>query len=451
LRVCEVAGHGRGLKAIAAIASCEEVLRIPEDSLLNLFTALRSERFGTAARLLLAGGLHPDTVAMLFAVSEWRRCHGEGGRGAAPWADLLATAPSLDDALQLLAWPLEAVEALGSGQLVDTVSGALASLWSLCREVSLAIRRLPESVVDSLRGEIGFDDLLWAKCLFDSRAVSVTMEAPLHLATPTAGTATSAKPSGPEGSQMIYLRNLGELGDRWVACPKSVTCLAPGIDLLNHDARGLCSPPAFDAERRVLAVTTVAAVPMGAELCLCYGALQNFEFLLYYGFCPKENPHDRVTLTVDPPSDDPHASVREVMLRLHAIPTHHVLRPPSSQTCAGGDGWDSIGILPPQLLRCMRIFVTEDPDNVEVDCPPGVGIDRTEVLDVTCLDALTGLLSELLALFEQPAPAPPPLWWPIYGPQVMAFRESQGALLGANLAAVRQLRERLARMVEGMG
>merc|ERR1712032_1373648 len=120
----------------------------------------------------------------------------------------------------------------------------------------------------------------------------------------------------------------------------------------------------------MLAVTTIALVPMGVELCLCYGALQNFEFLLYYGFCPNENPHDRITLTVDPPSDDPHVCVRELMLRMHSIPTDHVLRPSSWQNCAGGDGWDSLGILPPQLLRCMRVLVSEDPDAVDVDGPP---------------------------------------------------------------------------------
>ncbi|CAE7247942.1 unnamed protein product, partial [Symbiodinium pilosum] len=74
---------------------------------------------------------------------------------------------------------------------------------------------------ESMRGPVSFDDLLWARCLFDSRAVSLEI-----------------KVDGPAipGVQL----------------PARVVCLAPEVDLLNHSSTGVCAPPFFDNQRRTL-------------------------------------------------------------------------------------------------------------------------------------------------------------------------------------------------------
>merc|ERR1711862_792568 len=111
-------------------------------------------------------------------------------------------------------------------------------------------------------------------------------------------------------------------------------------------------------------------VPKGRELCLCYGPLQNFELLMYYGFCLQDNPHDRLTVTTDaPPEQD--SSAREVILQLNGIPTEHVLLPWENSardpSVGSGMSWASIGCVPPQLLRCLRLLLAEVPELVDVD------------------------------------------------------------------------------------
>jgi len=196
----------------------------------------------------------------------------------------------------------------------------------------------------------------------------------------------------------------------WVQCPKRITSLAPGVDLLNHHARGSCNTPYFDESRRSLVISTAAAVPAGAELCLTYGALQNWEFMMYYGFCPDENPYDRVTLSIDP-SDMVEGRAEEisVLMRLHGIPNEHMLRPADATceqnafgppteivSCRVGKGWPSFGILPPQLLCCLRLlFANDDISNMN---PCGVpGLDwKTRACDLQCIGLMKEILDALL-------------------------------------------------------
>merc|ERR1711862_92781 len=180
---------------------------------------------------------------------------------------------------------------------------------------------------------------------------------------------------------------------------------------------------------------TVAGVAAGRELCLCYGPLQNFELLLYYGFCLQDNPHDRLTVSMDPPPAEDSYD-REVLLQLRGIPTEHVLLPGahmSQESPAGSSmSWASIGCLPPQLLRCLRILLATSPESVDVDVAPGAGESNGEMLslDLYCLDVLDGLLASLAAPFSQSTEDKPlPLWWPEYGDAVSAFHASQMKLI----------------------
>ena len=93
------------------------------------------------------------------------------------------------------------------------------------------------------------------------------------------------------------------------------------MDLLNHHHLGACAPPYFDDVRKELMVKLLASA--SGEVCLSYGPLQNWELLLYYGFCPLENPHDRLVVQVDLPEDPE----KELVLKLHGIPTQVALRP----------------------------------------------------------------------------------------------------------------------------
>lgn len=450
LRVRNMALSGRGLFATLPLKSGEDVLRCPEDALLNVFTAMKSKHFGATARHLLDQGLHSDTVAMLFAIAERRRCGGNSG--AAPWAEVLASSPSVEEAPQLMAWPVEAIQALGSAQVAKLVEENLSELWRLSAEVKQKFAALPKDCMASLCGPIGLDDLLWARCFFDSRAVAVTMEAPLCFR--ATGRHVNPPPEEEDGYQWILLRDPASenAGGTWQRCPRAVSSLAPGVELLNHEANGVCASPAFDESSRSLVVATVAGVPKDRELCLCYGPLQNFELLLYYGFCLQDNPHDRLTISTDAPSDED-GSTKEVLMRLNGIPSEHVLLPgiSAAEDSTKRDGkqslsWASIGCLPPQMFRCLRLLLAEAPESVEFDLAPGAPevSDEMKALDLQCLDVLEDLLASLAEPFTEPlVDEPLPLWWLEYGEAVSAFRASQRALISANCSALDALRSKL--------
>jgi len=444
LRWSDFVDQGRGVVAAEAISAGTEVLRVPRACLLNVYTALTSQTFGPTARALMMAGLHEETIAMLFAVAERRRCQGiklpEGGDYDVPWADLLLRNPGLERVQELLAWPIEAVEALGAEQICAVFKENLASLWKLSHEVVAVVRELPQEAARGLGGPIGFDDLLWARCLFDSRAVAAEVPVPAELRAAAGG---PEAPAAVEGQQWLALRDSAGAHKAWAACSARVVCLVPIVEMLNHSARGACLAPTFDKERQALVVATAAGVPAGSELCLCYGALQNWELLMYYGFCPDENPHDRLTLSIDLPEDMEDASAA-VLLRLHAVPTDHALRPSagSEEPVQGAVGsWDLLGVLPPQLLRCLRLLLSEDAGFVDVDAPPG--IPELLELDVRCLATAEDLLKGLQASFEPVLADPRPLWWYQYGAPVMKYRASQHALVAASVRAAEVARARL--------
>merc|ERR1712130_576106 len=163
---------------------------------------------------------------------------------------------------------------------------------------------------------------------------------------------------------------------------------------------------------------------------------------MYYGFCPRNNPHDRLTLSIDP-NDVPDGTGREVLMRLNGIPTEHMLRPMIEVTDLGGsgEGWSSLGILPPQLLRCLRLLVSEDPADVDPSATPG-SQDASRELDLQCADVMEDLLKSVIRPFVNCADKQA-LWWPLFGDAVGSFHQSQFELLKANLAAVDEFRVRL--------
>merc|ERR1712232_643237 len=86
----------------------------------------------------------------------------------------------------------------------------------------------------------------------------------------------------------------------------------------------------------------------------------------------------------------------------------------------------------------MRVFLADRPDLLDHSTGPCSSSDSA-VLDLQCLAALEQLLDGLLAPLQEPPEDPLPLWWPLCGALVQEFRESQCALVAANLAAVRRV------------
>ncbi|CAE8643870.1 unnamed protein product [Polarella glacialis] len=187
-----------------------------------------------------------------------------------------------------------------------------------------------------------------------------------------------------------------------------------------------------------------------AELPFCEAVPTTAEeMLMYYGFCPEANPHDRLTLDISVP-DGPRAAEIEVMLRLYGMSTEHSLRPavirPGEDSAEPPLGvWAALGLLPPQLFRCLRLFLSEDLDLLDLDAAPGQGGQLEVDLQVlaTIEELLQGLLTPLVDESDRTTSSSRPLWWPFFGDIVQAFRASQRDLLEANLHDAIRLRARL--------
>ncbi|CAK9118702.1 unnamed protein product [Durusdinium trenchii] len=388
LRAAEFVERGLGLIVEEELQPGEELLRVPEEMLLNIYTALQSEHFGSAAKKLLQSGLHVETVTMLFALTEKRSHEARQARRSSRRICCLCLGPSRRWKHSARSWLLLCRRRCS---LSGSSRGRCVVAWAPCRRRSAAASDVCTSTTSCGRGA----SLIVARCRWSCRRPGRRAPEPI---------------------------------------PSRVVCLAPEVDLLNHSPWGVCAPPFFDQQRRELVVKLLGQAAVGQEVCLSYGPLQTWEMLFYYGFCPVENPHDRMVVKVDLPEDEA-TSEREVILRLQGIPTEVALRPPVEVGC----GWCSLGALCPQLLRCFRVLLG-DIETLDLDAAPGEG---TSDLDLQCLTAIEELLQGLLQPLREGPEEAERSWWHLYGARIEAFRQSQRTLLEGNLQQLNALRRRL--------
>ncbi|CAD7961069.1 unnamed protein product [Amoebophrya sp. A25] len=331
---------------------------------------------------------------------------------------------TLDDCpATLLTWPEEALENLYCPQVIYQVETARLEMNEFFEMLKRVFSSTEEVEQPGLKVDVDLDDVLWAKCIFDSRAFQLDSV----LVGPTATAADLHEDKEPniqcawkllaellhlgeedenesgcsgsedeedvrEDGQLLHKVDEGDLteghhgldveiaadnmedaervlakklaleaseevevvgdvedssdGDSTSCCAEQdthtldvekkplfqvidqvlpvatrLTCLAPVADYLNHDRRSPLMVPRFDQTGKSFVLQAAASVPPSRQLCLNYGPLQNWELLLYYGFCFEENPADTLQLELGEPED---AETR-LMLRLHKVTTDHVL------------------------------------------------------------------------------------------------------------------------------
>ncbi|KAF4677599.1 hypothetical protein FOL47_000554 [Perkinsus chesapeaki] len=360
-------GGGVGLYAKENVSAGDVVIRVPEGDLriINIYEAAADPEFGPVVADLLAAGHHIDTCLLLYLVHVYKSAK-------------LRSLPSIASFIQylpeefsgnLMEWPLEALDALGIPQIRRLVTQQMDLLWGIHRA-------LPAGLCSSFD-----EELLWARSLCDSRAFALDVPPPTWC------------------PQWL---------EKYLTPEQPITCVIPGADLLNHHQRGQCGFPRFDKDSRSFVITAEANVPAGSELFINYGGLQNWEQLMYYGFCEfSQNPYDSVTLDLAAPG-------AQDGLQLDTIGTEHVIRRGSPTVS-------------PRLWEALTNMA---------------GVEHPEELEEGAVDSLVALLRQV-TLAPAPETSSANDWWmDDYGEVIAKFRSSQMALVDD---AERVLREMVAK------
>ncbi|KAF4676221.1 hypothetical protein FOL46_006230 [Perkinsus olseni] len=371
-------GGGVGLYAKENVSAGDDVIRVPEgDSrIINIYAAAADEDFGPVVESLLAAGHHIDTCLLMYLVHIYKSPKLRSLPAIACFVQYLPTEFSGN----LMEWPLEALDALGIPQIKQLVSQQMDLLWGIHRA-------LPAGLCGSFD-----DELLWARSLCDSRAFALEVPPP------------SWCPH--------WLK-------KYLTPDQPITCVVPGADLLNHHQQGQCGFPRFDKESRSFVITAEANVPAGSELFINYGGLQNWEQLMYYGFCEfTQNPYDSVTL-------DLAAAGAEEGLQLDRIGTEHIIR----------RGQPTVS---PRLWEALTNMA---------------GVENLEQLEEDAVVSLITLLRQVTLAPLPESPAANDWWTEEYGSTIKQFRSSQMALVDEAERVLRQMvdKDRKARIVRAGG
>ena len=345
-----------GLFALEDIEPESIILSIAESEIINLFTALRDPQFSPIAVQLLGEGQHPDTVVLLYLVHLRNTCNRADS--TTPESVKLFFEGLSDSFGTLMEWPIEAVDALG----LEAVSAEVQKHKDILLDIHAS---LPEHLCPA------FSDLLWAKTLCSSRSFMNGNMTPIS-----------------DLEARIVDQHLPN---------KRLTCVIPGADLLNHNPRGQCSVPQFNAETRRLEIKAECFIPKNTEIFLNYGGIANWEFLFHSGFILPVNPYDIMEIELE--ADEP---AIEHKIHQEGLPLMHFIR----------HGYPKIS---KKFVKAVRI-VTGEENPYE------------------CIESLlTGMCG------QDPQVTEATDWWlEEYGDKVVQFRTGYKRMLNEALALIKE-------------
>ncbi|CDJ37647.1 hypothetical protein ETH_00016470 [Eimeria tenella] len=239
--------------------------------------------------------------------------------------------------------------------------------------------------------QLSYEDFLWAHFVLDSRSFSLPVEPDGLLDQVSLVEDNSSRPcpnveanksqdEGEEESQetfsVPFLPDVNEVAPVkdsrpvflqagasggaarpfLVRVPARCASLVPLGELLNHHYHGQVLSPAFEGDERSLCLRLACDVPAGAQVYAHYGPLQSWQFLAYFGFCPRSfpvlqpnqkntqvrlqaepqetnaenewlftgesagNPMDFLTIQVEVPEDDAEHGLKNGLIELHGLP-----------------------------------------------------------------------------------------------------------------------------------
>eukprot|EP00873_Tetraselmis_striata_P014499 jgi/Tetstr1/434763/TSEL_023814.t1 len=321
----------RGAIAKEDISAGADALRIPRELLFTAQTALDAPGpRGDAYRMFAQLG--EDALAALWLVAE-------RADPASPWAPMLAALPW--GGLTPLSWPPEALKALLAG--TPLLGEAAAAQQQLAATYGALFPALSQAMPEVFPPELYTLDAYRAATEVWG-AYGITFQA--------------------------------EDGE-------TATCLAPAAFLCNHGTHAHIVRYSRLRDGH-LCLPVARSIPAGAEVLLSYGAKQNAELLLFYGFALPDNPYDQFPITFELPEGEPAAdsTARQNALAKHSLGTDHAIQR---------------GELATSLVAALRVL-TADAESLAAFS----GDPRTEPLsaraEAAATEALCGTLQALLAM-----------------------------------------------------
>ncbi|PRP75112.1 hypothetical protein PROFUN_03948 [Planoprotostelium fungivorum] len=299
LKIANFDEHGRGVFSADHLERDTSIFQLPYHLIINIETAMKSEH-GQLFQELSSEGTHEDMILLLFILLEKNK-----GRDST-WFHYFETLPQ-DPNIALVY------------NLSDLMSLDGLPLMMEILDAKEALRQYHESLFPSLSekypklfpaNSFQYEDLLWARAIFDSRGFSI---------------------------------DFGE--------GRLLNCLLPVVDMLNtSNSPQLEGNPSRDDDK-IFRVSTVCQTEKGTELSVSYGPYSGRELLLNYGFVPTVvggNEYDRMRIHFAVPLDDD-AERKINQLTHRGISLDHILRR---------------GKLSPSLMGALRVCVA---DSSELD------------------------------------------------------------------------------------
>eukprot|EP00026_Physarum_polycephalum_P004495 Phypoly_transcript_04516.p1 GENE.Phypoly_transcript_04516~~Phypoly_transcript_04516.p1 ORF type:complete len:687 (+),score=134.99 Phypoly_transcript_04516:103-2163(+) len=236
--VADFEGFGRGMAATKQLNEGEIAVMIPRNMIINVETAYADAKLGPIFKEI--EGLDDDTILMLYVIYE--RFNNE----TSFWKPYFGVLPDIFPTA--LNFGVTGFLELEGTPLVDELFQARDHLRAFHEMLFPKLSDyyptiFPEAIFT-------YENFLWARSLFDSRSIKL---------------------------------KIGE---------KILPCLIPMADMLNHHPHAQISRGNFSEAKNAFVAYTLCNVPPSAQVFLHYGALPNWQLLLYYGFVVRNNQYD---------------------------------------------------------------------------------------------------------------------------------------------------------------
>ncbi|KAF2068477.1 hypothetical protein CYY_010197 [Polysphondylium violaceum] len=234
---------GRGVVTTKKVDENETVISVPKNLLINVDVARAHPVLGP-----IFADLHfnDDTILFLFVIYEKENQNSF-------WRPFYDTLPSyFTTSLHYTATELMELEGTN---LFDETLQTKQQLQSfrdyLFPELSIQFPDIfPEST-------FSWENFLWARSLLDSRAIQLKIDGVIK------------------------------------------SNLVPMADMINHHTHAQISSRLFDQESNCFKMVSSCSIPANNQIYLHYGALQNWELALYYGFIIPNNVYDSLHIGFD--------------------------------------------------------------------------------------------------------------------------------------------------------
>lgn len=279
--------------------------------------------------------------------------------------------------------------------------------------------------------DLDIDEVLWARTLIDSRAFNLKLIVGEQYSYNGRERTTSSNSSEDHDLQHDDNDSASDSAESEQLSPTSaknqqivngfvipshnLTCVVPVSDYLNHSRTSpLCLPV---IENGFFQLRSGCGIPGGVEVCLNYGALQNWELLQYYGFCFDHNPADSLQLEL---GDEVGSAEVALLLQTLRIPTDHVIENVDVVESAVEAVWP----LGSKLLACLRLLhgigPGDDGDIERLEFDPESPMCAADAMIADCLLEVFGQLKipEDSELIDSVMTETCVMWegHPIYGP-----------------------------------